>query len=54
MKSDRKRQILYDIIYTWNLKIVQMNLFMKLIQIHRCGKQFYGYQRWGDKLGVLA
>ena len=25
-KSDRERQILYDISYVWNLKIIQMNL----------------------------
>ena len=25
----RQRQILYDITYTWNLKIMQMNLYTK-------------------------
>ena len=46
VKSDRARQILYDITYMWNLKkIVQMNLFTKQKQTHRHRKQTYGYQR---------
>ena len=44
-KSDKERQILYDITYMWNLKkMVQMNLFTKDKQSHRCRKQIYGYQ----------
>ena len=43
-----------DIIYMWNLKIIQVNLYTK--QIHRHRKQTYGYQgeREGgrDELGV--
>ena len=32
----------------WNLKkMVQMNIFTKQKQSHRCGKQTYGYQGWG-------
>ena len=54
-KSDRERQISYDISYVWNLKklMIQMNLFTK--QTHRHRKQTYGYQRGKggrDKLGV--
>ena len=44
-KSDRERQILYDITYMWNLKIIQMNLFTKQKQTHRHRKQIYSYQR---------
>ena len=55
-KSDRERQISYDITYMWNLKkMVQMNLFTKQKQTHKHGKQAYGYQRGKvgrDKLGV--
>ena len=49
-KPDRERQILYDITYMWNLKkMIQMNLFTKQKQTHRCRKQTYGYQR--EKVG---
>ena len=37
------------------LKIIQMNIYIKLKQTHRHRKQTYGYQRGGggrDKLGV--
>ena len=55
LKSDRERQISYDIIYMWNLqKRIQMNLFTKQKQTHRHRKQIYGYQRGKggrDKLG---
>ena len=45
-KSDRQRQISYDITYMWNLKkMIQMNLFTKQTQTHRHRKQTYGYQR---------
>ena len=45
-KSDRERQILYDITYMWNLKkMIQMNLFTKQKQTQRHRKQTYGYQR---------
>ena len=55
-KSDRERQISYDITYMWNLiKMIQINLFTKQEQTHRLGKQTYGYQRGKvvgrDKLG---
>ena len=56
-KSDRERQILYDITYMWNLKKkIQIHLLTKQKQTHRHRKQTYGYQRgkgrWRDKLGV--
>ena len=40
-KSDRKRQISYDITYMWNLTYDTMNLFMKWKQTHRLRKQTY-------------
>ena len=45
-KSDRERQIPYDITYVRNLKKkkkIQVNLFTK--HTHRLRKQTYGYQR---------
>ena len=38
-KSDRERKTLYDIIYMWSLKIVQVTLFTKQKQTHRHTKQ---------------
>ena len=43
-KSDRERQILYSIIYVWNLKIIQKNLYIKQKQTQRQIKHDYGYQ----------
>ena len=43
-KSDRERQISYDIAYMWNLKMVQMSLSTKQKLSHRFRKQTYGYQ----------
>jgi len=34
IKSDREKQILYDITYMWNQKIIQINLFTKQKQIY--------------------
>ena len=54
-KSDRERQILYDITYMWNLKYDTMNLFTKQKQTHSLWKQTDGYQRGKvgrDKLGA--
>ena len=43
-KSDRERQISYDITYMWNLiKMIQMNFFTKQKQTHRSQNQIYGY-----------
>ena len=51
-KSDRQRQISYDITYMWNLKkMIQMNLFIKQKQTHRHRKQTYGYQRGKQEEG---
>ena len=41
-KSDRKRQISYDIVYMWNLKQGTNELIYKIE--HRCRKQIYSYQ----------
>ena len=52
-KSDRERQISYDITYMWNLKkMVQMNLVIKQKLSHRCRKQTNGYQRRKGKGGI--
>ena len=52
-KSERVRQISYDITYMWNLKydtkFTKQNLFTKQKQTHRQRKQIYGYQRGRDK-----
>ena len=40
-----QRQILYDITYMWNLKIIQINLYTKQKQMHRHTKHTYAYQR---------
>ena len=46
VKSDRERQLSYDITYMWDLKkMIQMNLFRKQKQTHRRRKQTYAYQR---------
>ena len=50
-KSDRERQISYDITYMWNLKkMIQANLFIKQKLTHKCRKQTYGYkgESWGE------
>ena len=40
---DRERQILYDITYTWNVKIIQVNPYIKQKETH--GHQ-RGPSRW--------
>ena len=56
-KSDRERQISYDITYMWNQKNDTVNLFTKEKQTHRLREWTYGYQGgWvgrRDRLGVL-
>ena len=50
-KSDRVRQISYDITYVWNLKKrIQMNLFTKQKHTHGFQKQIYGFQR--ERVGM--
>ena len=45
-QPDREKQILYDIVYMWNLKkMIQIHLDMKQKQTYRHRKQTYGYQR---------
>ena len=44
-KSDRERQISYDITYMWNLKYDKNELIYKTETDHRHTKQTYGYQR---------
>lgn len=47
-KSDREREIPYDISSMWNLKKkkqIQMNLIAKQKQTQRLGKQSSGFQR---------
>ena len=46
-KSDRERQISYDINYMWNLifKVIQKNLFIKQKQTHRFWNQICSYHR---------
>ena len=57
-KSDRERQISYDITYMWDQKtdlFTKSSLFTKNLlikQTHRHRKQTYGYQKGRDKLGV--
>ena len=51
-KSERERQISYDITYMWNLKKkIQLNLFTKQKQTYRHRKQTYGNQRGEDEEG---
>ena len=42
-KSERERQIPYDIAYMQNQKMIQMNLFTKQKQTHRLREWIYGY-----------
>ena len=54
-KSDRERQISYDVAYTWNLKKWHRWTCLRNRKLsHRCRKQTYGYQqrkKERDKLG---
>ena len=52
-KSDRERQILYAIIFMWNLKNNnKLANITKKKQIHRHREQTSGYQ-WGEKRGEV-
>ena len=46
-KSEREKQVPYNITYTWNIK--QMNISAKRKQIHRHRQQTYGCQ--GEVVG---
>ena len=50
-KSHRERQISDDIIYTWNLKLIQKHVFTK--ETHRHRKHTYVYQRGKDTAGEI-
>ena len=52
IKSDRERQILYEIIYMWNLKNKTTSEYSKKKkkQVHRYREQTSGYQ-WGERGG---
>ena len=52
-KSDRERQILYEINYMWNLK--KYNKLVNITknkQTYRYREQTSGYQLWGQNIGV--
>ena len=49
-KSERERQIPYDITYMWNIKYEANELIMKQKQTHRHGKKTYDYER-GKRVG---
>ena len=58
-KSDRERQIPYNITYIWNLEYDTMNLSMKQKQTHKhreqtCGCQGGGWmaEGWTGSLGL--
>ena len=48
-KSDRERQISYDVTYMWNIEYDTNELFIKQKHIHRLRKQIYFYQRGKEK-----
>ena len=51
-KSDRERQIAYEITYMQNLiKMIQKNLHINQKQTHRFQKQSYGSYGGGKELG---
>ena len=52
--SQTKRQVLYDDVYMWNLKImmIQINSFPKQTQTHRLRQGNYGYPSERGRLGV--
>ena len=45
MKSEREREIAYDITYMWDLKYDPDDLFMKQKQAHKHGKDLW-LPRW--------
>ena len=52
-KSDRVRELSYEIPYVQNLKeMIQMSLFIKPKQTHRIVEQSYGYQ--GRRTGAVG
>ena len=52
-KSDRERQILYDITFMWNFKkMIQMNLFTKQKPCHKLQKKLTGASLVAQWLGI--
>ena len=51
IKSEKERQISYDITCMWNLIKIQNNLFIKQKQTHRFQNQIYDYQRSNRWMG---
>ena len=51
-KSDRERQIPYDITCMWNLKFDTNDLSMKQKQTHRLRKQIFDYQKGKVEKGI--
>ena len=51
-KSERERQIPYDITYMWNPKLAQMNLSTEQKQTHECREQIYCCQGVGGESGM--
>ena len=50
----RQKRKCHATVYMWNLKIGQLNLFIKQKQIHRCRKQTYGYQTGNEGEGQIG
>ena len=52
--SKTEKDEYHDITSMWNLKkiLIQMNLFTKQKQTHRCRKQIYGYQKGKIRGGI--
>ena len=48
-KSEREKQILYNIAYMWNIEKWYRWTYLQNRKRHRCREQTYGYQggRWG-------
>ena len=55
-KSDRERQISYDITYMWHMKkMIQMNLFTKQKLTHRQRINFWlPWRKRGERMGRLG
>ena len=45
VKSERETNIVYKNIYVESRKMIQMNIFAKQKQRHKCREKMYGHQR---------
>ena len=52
-KIQQRKTNIIDITYTWNLKIIQMNLCTKQKQTHSHRKQTYGCQKGKRRRGII-